>query len=55
MSQRTTISDEKILQARTVGRKTGVLLGVYDETEVPMEQREGYQGQADIKIEPDQT
>ncbi len=53
-SQRTTISDEKILQARSKRRRTGVLLGVYDENEVPQDQRQVYQGKADIRLEQDE-
>ena len=45
-SQRTTISDEQILSARTGGKKTGVLLGIYDENEVSEDQRKIYQGKA---------
>jgi arylsulfatase A-like enzyme len=54
-SQRTTISDEKILRSRNVRKKTGVLLGVYDENEVSPDQREVYQGTAEFKIEPEQN
>lgn len=45
-SQRTTISDEQIFMARSGGKKTGVLLGIYDEKEVPEDQRAVYKGKA---------
>jgi len=45
-SQRTTISDEKIMQSRTHQKRDGVLLAVYDENEVEEDQRRIYRGKA---------
>ncbi len=52
-SQRTTISDEQIIKARNRGARNGVLVGIYDEDEVPKDESAVYQGKAGRKYTPD--
>ena len=45
-SQRTTVSDDKIMHGRTHNKRQGVVQAVYDENEVEEDQRKFYQGKA---------
>lgn len=51
MSQRTTISDDDIIGRRGASRRKGVVLGVYDGSEIPEELSAKYRGKA--KARPD--
>ena len=44
MSQRLTVSDDDIAHAKRVGDQTGVLLGLYDETDISADLSAKYRG-----------
>ena len=44
MSQRTTISEQKIQQARGKSQRRGILIGVWDESEIPQDLWSSYRG-----------
>ncbi len=46
MSQRTTISEQQILQARGKSQRKGILIGVWDETDIPEDLWKAYRGDA---------
>ena len=52
MSQRVTMSDAEIKKKREDGGQTGILLGIYDENELPEALTESYRGSAPRRTEP---
>jgi arylsulfatase A-like enzyme len=46
MSQRTTISEQKILNGRGKSQRKGILIGVWDEDDIPAEMWNAYLGDA---------
>lgn len=45
MSQRTTMSEQQILQARGKSQRRGILIGVWDETDIPQDLWSAYRGE----------